>query len=176
MQQAFDPESLVSCDFQPAGHMDAQRDVRFVWHGALRKPEQPLSQVLRLSSPQAAIVASMSMTPDVGAGNVRGFTRWLESRTKNAVQRGLVLHYRAGRLPAGWSSRFTRAKLRSTARSGLVREAFWSSFWPLLHAAAVEERARELRVAQARRAACTRDAGSPLAAASEPCPDTRRVV
>ena len=119
------------------------------WHHSGLAPPPTLTAALRAATPDATVVVTLSWTPDLGRSNVRAVAKWLRARGVDPERRGLVLHYRAGRLPSGWQNRLTRGDVRAHVAlgSGLPREAFWNSFWPLLTSRAQAERQRQLCVA-----------------------------
>ena len=81
----------------------------------------------------------------MGIESVAAVAQYLRAHHVDPPSRALVLHYRAGRLPAGWQNRLTRGTMRRHvgaqaeapslfrgARLPLPREAFWNSFWRIL--------------------------------------------
>ena len=112
-------------------------------------PFPTFGHALRAASPTSAVVVSSSQIPDIGLANVAHVAKWLNVRGIDAARRGLVLHYRAGRLLG--ESRAARASVGSATRSRFVEirepgaviaadvvsrlrgpgisEGFWQTFW-----------------------------------------------
>ena len=115
----------------------ALQPVLLSWSSSACRQVEDLESALRMATSSAAMVFQMSYIPDVGKEQLQQAGEWLRRRGIDAARRALVLHYRAGRLPAMWSERLTtstfRAHVGSTAgRAGLPHEGFWNNWWAML--------------------------------------------
>lgn len=87
-------------------------------------PSLSLDAVMR-SIPANSIVGVSWSTPDVGKYFVSFVGSWMSKRGVNPATRGLMLHYRDGRLPRDWQEKLPS----SPAAPGYPLEVFWSTYW-----------------------------------------------
>ena len=143
---------LVSCAPLLDAHEIEHEGLQFVWMGPQKEPPTPtFGRALRLLSPEAAVVVSMSYIPDVGRAFPEIVAGVLQLYKIESPQRTLVLHYRAGRLrePQWRCPRSPFFEMRRRGEAGgsvapIAQEAFWNSFWRRLSYVAREEHSQQL--------------------------------